>query len=186
MTSDSSSTNEGGMSMDEMRFRAAIGYVRIDIPEYKPEHDALDAVWKRYYELKVMEGKQPDEPVAITPAAALDAIKAAMLKDPAFAWTWHCGLAMSIMDNLGANHGDANRAAAAFMRLAFEVDTSQQPETKAAVQSADDLNLEPIGSCNRCGRKYWKRETTGAIDSMVQPNGGICGGRFELNGSEKC
>jgi hypothetical protein len=56
-------------------------------------------------------------------------------------------------------------------------------ETKVAVQSAYDLNREPLGSCNRCGRKYWKRETTGTFDSMVQPNGGICGGRFELNGS---
>lgn len=73
------------------------------------------------------------EPGPLPPAAvALDALKAVMMKDPAFAWTWHCGLAMSIMDNLGANHGNANRAAAAFMRLAFEVDTSRQSETKAA------------------------------------------------------
>jgi hypothetical protein len=45
-----------------------------------------------------------------------------------------------------------------------------------------DLNLEPIGHCDRCGRKVWKRETIGAVDEMKQPGGSICGGRFVADG----
>lgn len=47
----------------------------------------------------------------------------------------------------------------------------------------DELNLLPIGSCSRCGRKIWKRETIGELDEMMQPDGGICGGRFVANPS---
>ena len=41
-----------------------------------------------------------------------------------------------------------------------------------------DLNLEPIGKCNKCGRKVWKPDTLGKLDEMTQPDGSQCGGRF--------
>jgi len=44
--------------------------------------------------------------------------------------------------------------------------------------SVDNLNLQPIGHCDKCGRKVWKASTLGQIDEMLQPGGGICGGRF--------
>ena len=47
-----------------------------------------------------------------------------------------------------------------------------------AAKAADDLNLEPIGKCDRCGRKVWKADTLGLLDEMTQPNGSKCGGRF--------
>jgi hypothetical protein len=51
------------------------------------------------------------------------------------------------------------------------------PET--TVSPAVDLNLEPIGQCDRCRRKVWKSATLGEIDEIKQPDGSICGGRFQ-------
>jgi hypothetical protein len=59
---------------------------------------------------------------------ALNIIKSAMRDDPHYAWTWHCNVAVSMMDE-GAPHDAANAAAARFMKLAFDVDTSKAPET---------------------------------------------------------
>jgi hypothetical protein len=51
-------------------------------------------------------------------------LKFAMSDDPDYAWSWHCNLACSMM-NEGILHEVANRAAARFMETAFGVDTSQ-------------------------------------------------------------
>lgn len=48
-----------------------------------------------------------------------------------------------------------------------------------------DLDSEPLGQCNRCGRDFWKRESIGTVDEMTQPDGEICGGRFFANGEGK-
>lgn len=55
------------------------------------------------------------------------------------------------------------------------------PACERAAQKASepiDLNLEPIGKCNKCGRKVWKPDTLGKLDEMTQPDGSQCGGRF--------
>lgn len=47
--------------------------------------------------------------------AAFDTLKTAMKEDPGYAWSWHCNLAMPIMDAIGVSHADANKAAALLM-----------------------------------------------------------------------
>lgn len=42
------------------------------------------------------------------------------------------------------------------------------------------LNAPAIGECNRCHRKTWDAETVGTEDRMTQPDGGPCGGTFEV------
>jgi hypothetical protein len=75
----------------------------------------------------------PSRCSAVRPCAspcgeALNITGSAMRDDPYYAWTWHCNVAVSMMDE-GAQHDAANAAAARFMRLAFDVDTSKAPET---------------------------------------------------------
>jgi hypothetical protein len=60
-------------------------------------------------------------------AGAFAVIKAAMLKDYDYAWAWHCNLAMAAQDE-GLNHAAGNRAAARFMRMCFDIDTSNGPK----------------------------------------------------------
>ena len=58
--------------------------------------------------------------------AEMETIKAAMEADPDFAWSWHCNVSMAAYDQ-GPHHTLSNRAAAGFMRLAFGIDTSKNP-----------------------------------------------------------
>lgn len=60
---------------------------------------------------------------------AFDVLKQAMHEDPAYAWSWHCNLAMSAFD-AGTPHDIANQGAVRFMQLAFGVDTSAFKEYK--------------------------------------------------------
>ena len=66
---------------------------------------------------------------------AFDVVKKAMKDDPDLAWSWHCNIAMSFYDELGpmvepsaVRHEVCNRAAARFMKLCFDVDTSEHPQ----------------------------------------------------------
>lgn len=61
-----------------------------------------------------------------TAARAFADLKAAMQEDPGYAWSWHCNIACTTMDE-GLDHAAANRAAARFMALCFDVDTSKAP-----------------------------------------------------------
>ena len=58
--------------------------------------------------------------------AAFDILKSAMRDDPAYAWSWHCNIAMASIDE-GAPHDSGNAAAARFMQMCFGVDTSKPP-----------------------------------------------------------
>ncbi len=60
---------------------------------------------------------------------AFDVLKQAMHEDQAYAWSWHCNLAMSAFD-AGTPHDIANQGAVRFMQLAFGVDTSAFKEYK--------------------------------------------------------
>lgn len=57
---------------------------------------------------------------------AMKTMKQAMKSDPDFAWSWHCNIAMMCKD-AGATHKISNFGAARFMKLAFDVDTSEHP-----------------------------------------------------------
>ena len=56
---------------------------------------------------------------------ALWIISRAMKKDPEFAWSWHCNIAMVAQD-AGAPHKESNIRAADFMMGIFGVDTHRE------------------------------------------------------------
>lgn len=53
--------------------------------------------------------------------AELDLIKTEMKKTPDLAWGWHCNIACASQDQ-GLSHEASNKAAANFMKSAFEVE----------------------------------------------------------------
>ena len=57
---------------------------------------------------------------------ALQTLSFHMRIDPELAWGWHCNVAIASQDE-GMSHEAANRAAARFMKMAFDVDTSRPP-----------------------------------------------------------
>lgn len=75
-------------------------------------------------ERAVHENRLPDPCKDVPPA--FETIKIAMHSDPGYAWAWHCNIACAAMDE-GAPHDSANAAAARFMRMCFDVDTSKGP-----------------------------------------------------------
>jgi hypothetical protein len=62
-------------------------------------------------------------------ASPLQPIVAAFKNDPNYAWSWHCNLAMMMVDE-GVSHRAANYRAATFMKDAFEFDIKQTNEWK--------------------------------------------------------
>ena len=60
---------------------------------------------------------------------AMDILRKAMKKDPAYAYGWHCNIAR-MMQDAGASHEIANDGAARFMKLAFDVDTTKEPKAE--------------------------------------------------------
>lgn len=57
----------------------------------------------------------------------MQALHAAIHADPEYAWSWHCNLAVPIMDAAGTSHKDANRAAALIMAQVFGYDITTHP-----------------------------------------------------------
>lgn len=55
---------------------------------------------------------------------AIDTLSMEMKNDPEYAWSWHCNIACSSLDE-GLDIAASNRAAARFMKTAFGVDTSK-------------------------------------------------------------
>jgi hypothetical protein len=70
-------------------------------------------------------------------AEALDRLKTAMRMDPGYAWSWHCNVAMPILDTRRVPHGplifhsEANEMAANVMRHLFDVDVRASREWAA-------------------------------------------------------
>lgn len=59
---------------------------------------------------------------------AFGALKVAIQADPDYAWSWHCNLAVPVMDVIeGATHEQANQAAALIMQQMFDYDITQHP-----------------------------------------------------------
>lgn len=64
---------------------------------------------------------------------AMNVLRKAMQKEPDYAHTWHCNIAMSCYDSMGdkdtSDHDRclriSNEAASRFMKLCFDVETKQ-------------------------------------------------------------
>ena len=76
--------------------------------------------------------------------SALDMLKRAMLKDADYAWSWHCAIAVSMLDE-GVDHAVANRGAVRFMRMAFQVDTGLRLGQEAFLDG-DKAESKELGS----------------------------------------
>ena len=73
------------------------------------------------------------EPAAPNPYVVFsDALKA----DPERAWSWHCNIAMPIMDYLKVSPADANLAAVKLMKHLFDVDTEALARERSALRYA--------------------------------------------------
>jgi len=55
---------------------------------------------------------------------AFETLKQAIQNDHMYAWSWHCNIAMSFVDE-GVDHETANKAASRFMQTTFGVDTKE-------------------------------------------------------------
>lgn len=60
--------------------------------------------------------------LTVEPAHATTQLKRAMEDDDEYAWSWHCNIAMALMD-AGSSHENANLKAASVMRTCFGIDT---------------------------------------------------------------
>jgi hypothetical protein len=58
-------------------------------------------------------------------------------------------------------------------------DDPSEGETGPPEQDLDLLLNAPHEVCLRCGRSTWDTTQFGQVDSMAQPDGGVCGGRFK-------
>jgi len=65
------------------------------------------------------------------PGKALKILSDIMKRDPDYAWAWHCNLAISLYDEAERDLPMCNRAAARFMRLAFNIDMTDHPNFPA-------------------------------------------------------
>lgn len=61
---------------------------------------------------------------------AFNTLKQAIHADPEYAWSWHCNIAMASVDQ-GMHPHAANRAAAHFMLVCFDVDTTATEQWKS-------------------------------------------------------
>lgn len=67
--------------------------------------------------------------------AAFAVVKRAMQADVEYAWSWHCNVAMAMVDS-GCDHKIANEGAARFMKLCWDVDTSERTRELYAAEEA--------------------------------------------------
>jgi hypothetical protein len=97
---------------------------------------------------------------------AFNALRQQLREDPGMAWSWHCNIAMAVVDakTRGADkHRLGNEGAAVFMRNAFDVDTSKFPEYQSflkawalAQEMAANLTEPGVGEVwkHRSGDRY--------------------------------
>jgi hypothetical protein len=66
------------------------------------------------------------------------------MKDPDYAWSWHCNLAMPILDATGCSHELANQAAAYLMQHLWGCDITTHPHYeygKSGAQAYTELRI---------------------------------------------
>lgn len=95
---------------------------------------------------------------------AYETIKGALREDDAYAWSWHCNLAMPIMDAIHCTHRQANDAAARLMGHLFGIDVTGFQEWKACIdgaapqagEDAKPVDIDPafIADLDRSRTKY--------------------------------
>lgn len=90
-------------------------------------------------------------------AEAFSRIAQAMQADFNYAWSWHCNIAMSSHDE-GMEIKAANRAAARFMKLCFDVDTSEE---------AADANHPPVSERTKLIREQQRNPASEVTAVMV-------------------
>jgi len=97
----------------------------------RPSPGVLDEAWETFKLIQGLkeEKASPEKPKDIQRPLLFDgdafAELTAMMRDPSYAWTWHCNIAMPIMDSIGVSHEQANRAAKSIMALVFGIDVTQ-------------------------------------------------------------
>jgi hypothetical protein len=100
----------------------------------KIARDALDDIYD--HTLEGMTGDTAWKALAATAETntnkvgeAMDIVRDAVTEDFAYAWSWHCNLAMAFYDS-GVDHKTANEGAARFMQILFGVDTKENQNFK--------------------------------------------------------
>lgn len=89
--------------------------------------------------------------------SAMQALTVALQADPDYAWSWHCNLAMPIMDSLKCLHEAANEAGADLMQHLFQIDIRQHPHwqyERSQVKSTAPLTISKppqiVTECPKC------------------------------------
>lgn len=77
---------------------------------------------------------------------ALRQLTAALQADPDYAWSWHCNLAMPVMDATGVTHRVANEAGARLMRHLFDIDITNHPHWNVCADPAPAPQPEPVNA----------------------------------------
>lgn len=63
--------------------------------------------------------------------SAFSLLQDAMKRDRGYAWSWHCNIAVTIIDSIDVSHEKGNRAAQDVMQQVFEIDVTQFDEWKS-------------------------------------------------------
>lgn len=99
-------------------------------------------------------------------------------------WHTHADVLGRLHDHLGMTwdeyrhwvaHPDSLEEVVAARRATEEI-TRQATDAGLVDLGQDWLRAPPVAMCDRCRRQTWAKEDVGIIDSMPQPDGGICGG----------
>jgi hypothetical protein len=98
--------------------------------------DALVPPWQKAIEKHYLERKPVDAQQG-EGISAFQALKSALQGDQDYAWSWHCSLAMPIMDSIKVSHAQANEAGAHLMKYLFDIDVTTFPEWYAAAQQGE-------------------------------------------------
>jgi hypothetical protein len=127
-------------------------------------------------------------PVETTMPHLLDQFTEALKADPDLAWSWHCNLAMPIMDRVKCSHTAANEAAADLLRHLFHIDIRSnscwaitvQPEEPSGVRIAPEkpiIDGHPIGCmCHYC--HYYRKHPQCKPEKACTPP---CGNPVMIN-----
>lgn len=117
--------------------------------------------------------------IGIPPQRALAALQKHLKEDDGYAWSWHCNIAVQIMDE-GVDHATANRAAARIMKACFDV-VAKEPKSggdDAPDESqADILNEVMAIAADVVGPMLVPNQTDKTPETTCGTCGGLCSGR---------
>ena len=77
---------------------------------------------------------------------AMQQLTAALQADPDYAWSWHCNLAMPIMDATNVSPALANVAGARLMRHLFDIDMTKHPHYLPRFDEEVAAQPEPVNA----------------------------------------